>query len=436
MATSVKVTYQNYKSVIVKTTPNMSLKAVINHVCNQAKDLGDPNNYGLRWKKKDLDLSLNIRFANLPQGANLDLVSIKLSSDALISIALQLPDGTRIRGDLSPNSTLKEIYETLSKKSLSEVDSISLLILNKNYTGAQILSSTTAKSIGCVSGSVLVRVISGSLQNINNNNTQVREEPQKKSNIFGQQLTNFSNLFNKVSRPQNITETPKKLSDSLQQPISSLENTNSDNSLNSENTKQTLQNSKGADFVSNENPELKYSKASTHNNNSSNIPVNHSAGTERTMKQLDEKIPAVETTVDLPENSTKVVPKKKIVVSIYIPKSQSLSLSEKEFEVPDSFYELTQAEAKFLFEEQRNMNNQQVDKSDVALLSRNNRNLDAYEFSTVSDPVGESTPIQLNKGKSPAPITSSHKNEFNLSKSTILNNPSASNSGPKWLKHG
>ncbi|OMJ11124.1 Tether containing UBX domain for GLUT4 [Smittium culicis] len=384
MATSVKVTYQNYKSVIVKTTPNMSLKAVINHVCNQAKDLGDPNNYGLRWKKKDLDLSLNIRFANLPQGANLDLVSIKLSSDALISIALQLPDGTRIRGDLSPNSSLKEIYENLSKKSLSESDSLSLLILNKNYTGFQILSSTTAKSIGCVSGSVLVRVITSSLQNTTNNHSQARAEPEKKSTIFGQQLSNFSNLFNKVSKPQNITETPKKLSDSLQQPTPSLESASSDISLNQVNTQQTPQHSRKSDFVSNKNPELKYSKDSSHNNNPSNIRINHSVGIERSTRQLDENIPAVETTVDLPENSIVVEPKKKIVVSIYIPKSQSLSLSEKEcelpltnrilvinfnfiffsviylVEVPDSFYELTQAEAKFLFEEQKNMNNQQV----------------------------------------------------------------------------
>lgn len=61
---------------VVKTNPSMLLSAVLAEACARGpRPLGDPAGYALQSGKATLDLSLSLRFAGLPNGARLEVVS-------------------------------------------------------------------------------------------------------------------------------------------------------------------------------------------------------------------------------------------------------------------------------------------------------------------------------------------------------------------------
>jgi len=187
MASNVVVLLPQGKRQVVKTTPAMSLKAVVNTVCEK-HGISDSSGYALTNGRNILDLSLSIRFANLVQGAKLELIKVASSSSkpAIISIALQLEDGGRLM-DKFPNSiTLWEIlkhFEIRSNGSLNltmrEDDPRkhqnklkrlifrdkpyylvpAILVFEKEYTTVMQLKQTTLADVGLSSGNALVRVI-------------------------------------------------------------------------------------------------------------------------------------------------------------------------------------------------------------------------------------------------------------------------------------
>ncbi|KAJ1820508.1 hypothetical protein LPJ75_000923 [Coemansia sp. RSA 2598] len=77
MSSSVTVVYGGGKTVNVKTTPTTTLQTVLSNVCEKVGSNGAPNaeTHTLVYNGKPIDLSLTIRFANLPQGAKLKLTS-------------------------------------------------------------------------------------------------------------------------------------------------------------------------------------------------------------------------------------------------------------------------------------------------------------------------------------------------------------------------
>ncbi|KAI9364843.1 hypothetical protein DFJ73DRAFT_792434 [Zopfochytrium polystomum] len=106
------------KRTSVKTTPNMALKAVAVAACERLKLDGSVDAYRLKYQKNFLDLSLSVRFANLPAGAKLILVRQASSSSSSssnpaaaapqprvqqVSIALQTEEGARLLGKFPNN---------------------------------------------------------------------------------------------------------------------------------------------------------------------------------------------------------------------------------------------------------------------------------------------------------------------------------------------
>ncbi|KAJ1827208.1 hypothetical protein LPJ56_001784, partial [Coemansia sp. RSA 2599] len=77
MSSSVTVVYGGGKTVNVKTTPTTTFQTVLSNVCEKIGSNGVPNaeTHTLVYNGKPVDLSLTIRFANLPQGAKLKLTS-------------------------------------------------------------------------------------------------------------------------------------------------------------------------------------------------------------------------------------------------------------------------------------------------------------------------------------------------------------------------
>eukprot|EP00898_Chlorokybus_atmophyticus_P008569 jgi/Chlat1/8713/Chrsp89S08086 len=83
------------KSVVVKATPNTQLMAVVEEACRKLKF--DPNHHGLQFGRKELDLSIPLRYANLPAGAKLELVPRTCSADAgIVRVGLQLSTGEQL----------------------------------------------------------------------------------------------------------------------------------------------------------------------------------------------------------------------------------------------------------------------------------------------------------------------------------------------------
>ncbi|PVU93677.1 hypothetical protein BB561_003103 [Smittium simulii] len=210
MSTSLKVSYGINSQVLVKVTPAMTLKAVVEQVCSQDKKLGDSSNYTLKLKNKCLNLSLTVRFANLWQGANLTLVKAAKIGNLKVSVALQLPNGQRIQEQYSNTTSLKDIFETSTKTRIEDfVEFLSISILNVQYKGADTLSNTTLHSIGVDSGSILAKAHF-------ENNKQLNVLIPKKDDG---EIDNKNRLNSKVELSQKIlelkVEPPQNLDESL-----------------------------------------------------------------------------------------------------------------------------------------------------------------------------------------------------------------------------
>ncbi|KAJ3071733.1 Tether containing UBX domain for GLUT4, partial [Podochytrium sp. JEL0797] len=138
------------KKISIKTTPAMSLNQVLSSALEK---LGNKNpvSYGLRYNKTLLDLSLSVRFANLPSGAKLVLTPTAQPAQApppttspspssaphatsstpsvppapstttpptpgLVTIALQIQEGPRIIQKLSPLTTLWSLLKQIESQ--------------------------------------------------------------------------------------------------------------------------------------------------------------------------------------------------------------------------------------------------------------------------------------------------------------------------------
>ncbi|KAF2684935.1 hypothetical protein K458DRAFT_417783 [Lentithecium fluviatile CBS 122367] len=90
------------RTVRIPTTPGKVLNTVKNEACQK---FGlNQDQYALKYNNKPVNLSNTIRFANLPQGARLELVQAS-RSPTVISVALQLPASDK--RDLSDRLTEK-----------------------------------------------------------------------------------------------------------------------------------------------------------------------------------------------------------------------------------------------------------------------------------------------------------------------------------------
>ncbi|KAK2504107.1 hypothetical protein MC885_011175 [Smutsia gigantea] len=107
---AVSVLAPNGRRHTVKVTPSTVLLQVLEETC-QRQDF-NPSEYDLKFQRNVLDLSLQWRFANLPNNAKLEMVPISRSREGpenMVRIALQLDDGSRLQDTFCSGRTLWEL---------------------------------------------------------------------------------------------------------------------------------------------------------------------------------------------------------------------------------------------------------------------------------------------------------------------------------------
>ncbi|KAJ1562463.1 Tether containing UBX domain for GLUT4 [Cladochytrium tenue] len=196
MASSVTVELDGEPSrrVVIKTTPGMPVKAIVTLACERLK-LAPSDLYGLRYQKSVLDLSLSVRFANLPAGAKLLLIRQRGAAGAgsaggtmaaaEVTIAVQVDDGTRLvhrfpaatttlwgvlrhfeRADTARGTVLTRRLGAPAgkpspfKRAQPPVHMVPVLVLmNREFGSIEALASTTLMDAGLQSGNAMLRLL-------------------------------------------------------------------------------------------------------------------------------------------------------------------------------------------------------------------------------------------------------------------------------------
>jgi hypothetical protein len=133
------------------------LREVLEDACKK-RNL-DPDRHRLKRNNKILDNTLSVRYANVPNLAELELIEVDVVSEENekpIKLAVQPEGGKRIICEHTPNTTLADILNSIEakghegkKRSNGEVGVI--VYMRKEIVGED-LSKTTLKGLGLTGG--------------------------------------------------------------------------------------------------------------------------------------------------------------------------------------------------------------------------------------------------------------------------------------------
>ncbi|XP_063265197.1 tether containing UBX domain for GLUT4 isoform X2 [Prinia subflava] len=179
---AVSVLAPSGRRVTVRVGPGTVLLQVLEEVCR--KQGGSPGEYGLKFQRNVLDLSLQWRFARLPNNAKLEMVPVsnRAVAGTTVRIALQLDDGSRLQDTFLCQQTLWELLNHFAKIRLVDSFSVQFLLLlhaglnrelmeqhgelspvciymRDEISGKDALEKTTLKSLGLIGGNAIVRVV-------------------------------------------------------------------------------------------------------------------------------------------------------------------------------------------------------------------------------------------------------------------------------------
>ncbi|XP_077643544.1 tether containing UBX domain for GLUT4 isoform X2 [Lonchura striata] len=160
---AVSVLAPSGRRVTVRVGPGTVLLQVLEEVCR--KQGGSPGEYGLKFQRNVLDLSLQWRFARLPNNAKLEMVpiSVRAGAGTTVRIALQLDDGSRLQDTFLCQQTLWELLNRFAKiRELMEQDgelSPVCIYMRDEISGKDALEKTTLKSLGLIGGNAVIRVV-------------------------------------------------------------------------------------------------------------------------------------------------------------------------------------------------------------------------------------------------------------------------------------
>jgi len=175
MASNVNVLCPNGHRVTVKVTPTMSVLHIIEEVCKKKGFQADTFDIKSEAGKVPIDVTLQLRYANLPNNAKLELIPAAVprsvgggaGSGANVSISLQMPDGARLKPlDFAVDVTLWEVLRGFEKEEPSAVVSLLdsqemepvIVYMRDQICGETRLKSTSLKSLGLISGRGLLRL--------------------------------------------------------------------------------------------------------------------------------------------------------------------------------------------------------------------------------------------------------------------------------------
>ncbi|XP_056673298.1 tether containing UBX domain for GLUT4 isoform X1 [Monodelphis domestica] len=159
---AVSVLAPNGRRLTVKVTPSTALLQVLEDTCRRQNF--NPSEYDLKFQRNVLDLSLQWRFANLPNNAKLEMVPISRSREGpenTVRIALQLDDGTRLQDTFCSLQTLWEllVHFVQTRECVEQLcESTPVCVyMRDEITGRAALQKTTLKSLGLTGGNAIIR---------------------------------------------------------------------------------------------------------------------------------------------------------------------------------------------------------------------------------------------------------------------------------------
>ncbi|XP_073732495.1 tether containing UBX domain for GLUT4 [Misgurnus anguillicaudatus] len=161
---AVSVLTPNGRRQTVKVSPNTPLLQVLEDVCK--KHGFNPDEYGLKFQRTVLDLTLQWRFASLPNNAKLEIVPCsrhQMATESLVRIALQLEDGSRLQGNFSNGKTLWDLLSNFPETRMVEQEASGptpvCVYMRDEISGEAALKKTTLKSLGLTGGSAIIRYV-------------------------------------------------------------------------------------------------------------------------------------------------------------------------------------------------------------------------------------------------------------------------------------
>lgn len=116
--------------------------------------------YDIIHRGKDLDLSLTVRFANLPNNCQLDLRQRATPrTGGEVSIAVQTDSGQRTTGKFPSNDTLHHVISsTVGIPAVGSSKEVVCVFTRREIVGEEALRTTTLSDLGLTSGSAVLRV--------------------------------------------------------------------------------------------------------------------------------------------------------------------------------------------------------------------------------------------------------------------------------------
>uniref|UniRef100_A0A8C3FZZ7 ASPSCR1 tether for SLC2A4, UBX domain containing n=1 Tax=Chrysemys picta bellii TaxID=8478 RepID=A0A8C3FZZ7_CHRPI len=119
-----------------------------------------------RFQRSVLDLSLQWRFAKLPNNAKLEVVPIsrnRVGTENRVQIALQLDSGSRLQDTFRSGQTLWELLShfTQTRECVEQHGEFSpvCIYMRDEIAGKAALERTTLKSLGLTGGNAIIRVV-------------------------------------------------------------------------------------------------------------------------------------------------------------------------------------------------------------------------------------------------------------------------------------
>ncbi|OPJ79561.1 tether containing UBX domain for GLUT4 [Patagioenas fasciata monilis] len=119
----------------------------------------------LRFQRSVLDLSLQWRFARLPNNAKLEMVPVsgRAGTGSTVRIALQLDDGSRLHDTFFCQQTLWELLSHFAeiRQFMEQHGEFSpvCVYMRDEISGKAALEKTTLRSLGLTGGSAIIRVV-------------------------------------------------------------------------------------------------------------------------------------------------------------------------------------------------------------------------------------------------------------------------------------
>ncbi|MBN3313497.1 ASPC1 protein, partial [Atractosteus spatula] len=163
-STAVIVLAPNGRRQTVKVLHSTPLLQVLEDVCK--KQGFNPDEYDLKFQRTVLDLSLQWRFASLPNNAKLEMVPStrqRAGVESTVRIALQLEDGSRLQDSFCCGQSLWELinhfpHTRVPEPQLSGSTPV-CVYMRDEVAGEEALKKTTLKSLGLTGGSAIVRYV-------------------------------------------------------------------------------------------------------------------------------------------------------------------------------------------------------------------------------------------------------------------------------------